>query len=54
MSQKEMKVEELDSRFEMEMLTVSMMAADMTALGADQAAAASCCENYTCTFSPQL
>ncbi|MDO5609504.1 MAG: hypothetical protein Q4G62_01750 [Pseudomonadota bacterium] len=54
MNKNSMKIEELDSRFEMEMLTISMMAADMTGVSADQAAEASCCENYTCTFSPQL
>ena len=54
MSQNELKVQELDSRFEMEMLSISAMAADMTALGADQAVDGACCENYTCTFSPQL
>ncbi len=54
MNQNDLKIEELDSRFEMEMLAVSLLSADMTASAADQAEAASCCENYTCTFSPQL
>lgn len=54
MGKHDLKVEELDARFEMEMIAISMLAADMTASPADQAEAASCCENYTCTFSPQL
>ncbi|WP_166210599.1 hypothetical protein [Cognatiluteimonas telluris] len=46
-------VEQLDNRFEMEMFVVGAMAMEGT-VSAEQAEAASCCENYTCTFSPSI
>lgn len=50
---KNMMIEQLDSRFEMEMFIVGAMAMDGT-VSADQAQAASCCETYNCTFSPSI
>lgn len=49
MKNEEMMIEQLDARFEMEMVILSAIAVDMSAVSTDQAEEAACCENYTCT-----